>query len=866
MNFPSWRLPSFHFPMIARPRVDALLQNALQKPVTLIIAPTGFGKTTAVASLIETLSLHYAWRSVGDAAHTIPDQVSSLRAAANFAWDGQVQDSQKKPTNEIDAGVFVIDQISNQLNPDISKEINQLITEMPANGRIILIAQALPELAISSWQSQNKISLCSQQDLALTPDEWNMAGFQGGADACMSALGWWGAASIIHSSKTHAWNNQLASWIDEIWYRSLTSKQQELAGIASLLPQIDFHTFCAFTKQVGHLAQMQWQELIAVGGPIQLVGEEISSAPTYRIYIIQAWRRHQLATWTNIVTHGVHYLVESNRLQTAAQFALESGLPELQEWVLHNAGWRMLFSPDRSILGKLLEQMHFATSNECRLLQLSWRIEVDKVPHEVDNDLAQLIPRLDPYQRAAAYALSAAIAWQYDDHQRTERDAELALKSFPSDLHPAYSLTLMLCGSASLIQGRLYEAEPMLRKAQAYAARDGLVYLQLEILQRRALLASEQGMPQAALQLTHEVHKVAHQYQLVSAGIRDSASRLEAWIHLQRLDCTAAKVALESGAQASDLLGDRWLFPRVWHRCAQAMIENNYSIAAPDLNWLKQALEQRFCPQKWQNEAMLLFLWASSMRRDSDALIELERQLATCDWKPSLHTDRRRVMLAAARVLGQKKDDLIELRDLKDKLSQNGAHALAHQLALILLLEPDTKSISLWQELTQHALMSAKQEQALDYLWLGSKSVSALENLVQSNEMAKHPDCHDFLKKIMHRLLSTSTSLESETSELPTPAGLTIKEWGVLQLIGKKNTNEQIATQLHVSLATIKTHINHIYGKFNIKTRAEAIQLAISLISTQSSMFKNDSAGEHEATTPNSANASTSTVHDTTRP
>ncbi|WP_372528571.1 response regulator transcription factor [Piscinibacter sp.] len=38
----------------------------------------------------------------------------------------------------------------------------------------------------------------------------------------------------------------------------------------------------------------------------------------------------------------------------------------------------------------------------------------------------------------------------------------------------------------------------------------------------------------------------------------------------------------------------------------------------------------------------------------------------------------------------------------------------------------------------------------------------------------------------------------------------------MLQAISHGWTNEQIAARMHVSLATVKTHVNHIYGKLHI--------------------------------------------------
>jgi DNA-binding NarL/FixJ family response regulator len=58
------------------------------------------------------------------------------------------------------------------------------------------------------------------------------------------------------------------------------------------------------------------------------------------------------------------------------------------------------------------------------------------------------------------------------------------------------------------------------------------------------------------------------------------------------------------------------------------------------------------------------------------------------------------------------------------------------------------------------------------------------------------------------------------------PDGLTDREAQVLRLISSGMSNGEIATQLFVSEATIKTHVNHIFAKTGSRDRAQAIAYA----------------------------------------
>jgi len=55
---------------------------------------------------------------------------------------------------------------------------------------------------------------------------------------------------------------------------------------------------------------------------------------------------------------------------------------------------------------------------------------------------------------------------------------------------------------------------------------------------------------------------------------------------------------------------------------------------------------------------------------------------------------------------------------------------------------------------------------------------------------------------------------------------LSSREIEVLQNIASGLSNQEIADKLFVSLNTVKTHINNIYSKLNVKRRTQAIELA----------------------------------------
>lgn len=52
------------------------------------------------------------------------------------------------------------------------------------------------------------------------------------------------------------------------------------------------------------------------------------------------------------------------------------------------------------------------------------------------------------------------------------------------------------------------------------------------------------------------------------------------------------------------------------------------------------------------------------------------------------------------------------------------------------------------------------------------------------------------------------------------------REREVLQLVAAGKTNRQVATELFVSVGTVKTHVNNVYRKLEAHSRTQAVARA----------------------------------------
>ena len=103
---------------------------------------------------------------------------------------------------------------------------------------------------------------------------------------------------------------------------------------------------------------------------------------------------------------------------------------------------------------------------------------------------------------------------------------------------------------------------------------------------------------------------------------------------------------------------------------------------------------------------------------------------------------------------------------------------------------------------------------------------SPIERLVDAIEVVNQGEAL-LAPSLTRRLIAEHVSRPPPVEGVPESLReLTERECEVLVLIARGLSNEDIAAQLVVSLATVKTHVNRIMGKLGMRSRAQVVVIA----------------------------------------
>jgi LuxR family maltose regulon positive regulatory protein len=448
-----------------RSRIHERLARATQFPVTLIVAPAGFGKTVALRDFIATARLDVL-------RYDVPREDNSLLAFARG-----LANTLNVPANALDATsavatiaelfvahlrrvvtTIVIDDLHHAADSRCAELIVTLIERTSGKINWIIATRSDADLPVASWLGYGRLDLpIGEDELVFTPEEALAAGFEAAAsieaaevDAlCELTGGWPVALSIALRTRTHATDLRAATdGAREMVYRYLA--EQIFAGLddaqraflldTSVLPSFDMAIVLALERSAEFLAELRRDA--------SFLGETAPGIFRYhdlfRDFLSAQLQRSGTARWRDAHLRAARVLEERGEFARALDLLAQAGDANGVAAMLRARGTDLFERGEAETLGRALAVVSDnAYLSDARILGVKAIVEAGRGHFDLaERDFLEAIARADDsgtrLMLVHRYALELI---------RHDRDAIALLAPFESDGEIAAASRVPLLGT-----------------------------------------------------------------------------------------------------------------------------------------------------------------------------------------------------------------------------------------------------------------------------------------------------------------------------------------------------------------------------------------------------------------------------------
>ncbi len=865
---------------VRRERLHMKLDTGLDHKLTLVSAPAGFGKTTAVSDWLHARDLPAAWLTL-DATDSDPLHLLRYLAAAlqrilpnlNSDIDGALQSAQTDYTavlvdlinalDGVDAPcILVLDDYHHTDAAAIDQLLDRLLTYQPTALHLILISRADPALPLARLRAQGDLLELRAADLRFTPDEV--------ATFLRDTMG-----QAYPSAISAALATQTEGWIAGLHLAALALRQSDdpAAFVAAFTGShryiIDYLTdevlaqqpdairhFLLHTSILEQMCAPLCAALLEQTGTQALLEQlEVSNLFVQPLDAERRWYRyHQLFAEVlrrrlarsfadripELHRRAAYWYTEHGMALAAVQHALDTRDPVFAAQVVEQHAAPALRRGEATTVGRWLERLgpEVVQAHPRLALQQAW-------VYYFANDIARIEPLLArveaPLDQVEAdrqtdmcgdvAALRAWVAFRRGAFAAAITRFREALAHLPAQAHFQRGVNLMFLGDALQQVGDTRQAAdsytasiPLCRQADNIAAMLGAtlklatVYRTLGEL-RRAHAALQEAWDAVQLQSPQPPSIV-----YLHLGLGDVA------YEQNKLDQAAAHV--QAGLE---LVRHRHTLTHLQPLLlpAQARLRQAQGDPAGARTALQQVDEQ---PQV-QSDARVAAL--VTLRRVQIWLLQGDLAAAQ-SWSAALEPpdpalfSGELLLISQARVLlarGRAANDpaaLAAALDLLERLQTSAQTAgRAGHLLLIRILQALTHAA---MDQRRQALAALAQVLTLaapeGFVRVFLDEGAAMANLL--TEAITRRVVPAYAGRLLAAFPATPPAPDDPTAQaqarLVEP--LTERELDVLRLLAAGQPNRAIAAGLVLSTGTVKVHTRNIYGKLGVSNRTQAVTRA----------------------------------------
>lgn len=862
-----------------RPRVSELLEQEIPShKLTLVSAPAGYGKTSALADWARSTRVSVAWFTAsGDEAGT----VSVLRHLL-AAWETRETEMRDSPldvllgsrTPDIEQSmalflntaanrqapiVFVIDDYHRLQETAFDATFESLIEHAPAPLHWVIAGRTQPKLAIARYRARGDLSEIGAEALSFDLDETeaflrrfglNLAA--GETEKLQQATEGWAAALQLAGLGQQRSRTQpippldvnqrfIAEYLEQEVFAQLPDDMRGFLRSTSILERLNADLCDAVTDGQGSQAMLASLERDGLfTEPLDQSGEWYRYHALFRDFL-----QRELGSQSTpeairgLHARAAHWLAQQDLAEPAFRHAIEGLKPGLIIEICERHVPRRLLMGDFNALQAWFDSIPddwyesypiLATSKAGFLLQsgaleaaLAW---LDRI----DDQLAGQSEAEHRWIRARTTAARCGIACFRNELAAAESLANRALNDLPQDDVFFQAMICIALGDTYRKNAEWQRARDSYAKVLRFA--DAPLFHQLAIHVYGAL--ADLDMRRGALRQAASSWKKALSEMDNVSNWGGLPLPLTGWIYIRLAEILLewnaldqASSYLEHGLQRAELGGDTTsLIAGHLAACRLGLAQHEVGAASSHWGQARGLLDQAPYPERKEDLLRLqVELWLAQGDRAQAESWANAQWKAAADGGSLLQLAVARAWLSAG--------NRTALKQVRALLSETEAAGQREGRVAVEIQAGMIKALAAWQlgdkvrgltEINHPLHLAESEDYRRTFIALGLPMARLLQEADRRGALSA------FGQGILANLQDQYATDPLHPSQLPEP--LSDREVQVLELVAAGLTNQETADRLVISSGTVKKHLSNIYGKLGVsgRTRAAATARQLGLI------------------------------------
>lgn len=860
--------------LVSRPRLIERLNEGFRSgnKLTLVSAPAGYGKTSLVAEWLRQKDQPFAWLTLDEADNDPARFFVYLLAALQRAYpnigqtaQAMLQAPQPPPSEPLLASLlndisetphlFVLDDYHVIEESAIHEAVTFLLDHMPSQMHLVIATRADPPLPVARLRGRGQMTELHAVDLRFTPDEvraflnevmgltlsagqvvalerrtegW-IAGLQ------MAALSMRGRDDV--SGFIQAFTGSHRYILDYLTEEVLNRQSEDIQAFllhTSILDRLTGSLCIMVTEQTDShstLEALEAANLFMI--PLDEERRWYRYHPLFADLLRQRLRREEGNLVPELHRRASEWFQERGLIPEAVSHALAAGDSERAASLIEQAAWLMMAPRDmKTLLGWLEILSHEVVRSRPRLgIAHAWALAVSGQWDAVEPSLADVDIQ---HVQGEAAAVRAYIALRQGDITGTIKLAQQALEQLPAeDIFLRATVALDL-GVAYSSKGEPAAAGSVLNEATTLSRAAGLPYLALAAMSTLGHVQDTQGLLHRAVETQRKALELAYEsgsqpIPLAGMAYVGIAEVLYEWNDLDGAMLNAMegiKLLELSGFTSYQLIGQAvltWVYQargemdkamEVIQKAERLVQRHQYAFMQPLLTGLRVKFYLA------QGNVATAYRWALAHGLNLDDEVENapEEEQILVAWV---------LIVQAYSQDSGGGDEIYKVLNLLTRL-QEAEEAAGRMWNVIKILTLQALAFQAQREedkalsILEQALSLAEPERFIRTFVDEGQMMERLLQQALSQGIAPN-----YVTKLL--AASRESAGISQVDAQPLIDPLSARELEVLRLIAAGMTNQQIAQELVIAVSTVKSHINHIYGKLSVNSRTQAVAQAQTL-------------------------------------